>query len=85
MPDIRIGQKADRFLQLVEQESYDRLIRRIRELTSKPHTRSAKYLVGEEGIYRIRVGGFWMLYSLENNNQTLLIVNIDKRSRVYKR
>lgn len=85
VPEIRIGQKADRFLQDVEQESYDRLIRKIRELASKPHPRSAKKIVGEEGVYRIRVGEFRILYSFENNNQTLLIVNIDKRSRVYKR
>jgi mRNA interferase RelE/StbE len=83
--DISIGPKADRFLQGTDQQSFDRLSRRIRELANQPRPRGAKKIVGEEGVFRIRVGVHRILYSLEKNDQTLLIVNIDKRSRVYKR
>ncbi|MDO8874380.1 MAG: type II toxin-antitoxin system RelE/ParE family toxin [Methanoregula sp.] len=83
--EISIGPKADRFLQGTDQQNFDRLSRKIRELASKPHPRGAKKIVGEEGVLRIRVGVHRILYSIENNNQILLIVNIDKRSRVYKR
>ena len=85
VPDICIGPKADRFLQGTDQQSFDRLSRKIRELASKPHPRGAKKIVGEEGVFRIRVGVHRILYSIENSDQILLIVNIDKRSRVYKR
>ncbi len=83
--EISIGPKADRFLQGTDQQNFDRLSRKIRELANKPHPRGAKKIVGEEGVLRIRVGEHRILYSLENNNQILLIVNIDKRSRIYKR
>ena len=82
---ISIGPKADRFLQATDKQNFDRLNRKIRELANKPHPRGAKKIVGEEGVFRIRVGVHRILYSIENNNQILLIVNIDKRSRVYKR
>ena len=82
--EISIGPKADCFLQGTDQQNFDRLSRKIRELANKPHPRGAKKIVGEEGVLRIRVGVHRILYSLENNNQILLIVNIDKRSRVYK-
>ena len=85
MLDISIGPKADRFLQGTDQQSFDRLSRKIRELANKPRPRSAKKVVGEEGVFRIRVGVHRILYSLEKSDQILLIVNIDKRSRVYKR
>jgi len=85
VPDISIGPKADRFLQGTDRQSFDRLSRKIRELASKPRPRGAKKIVGEEGVFRIRVGVHRILYSLENSEQILLIVNIDKRSRVYKR
>lgn len=85
VPDISISLKADRFLLGVDQQSYNRLTRKIGELAHKPHPRNVKKIVGEEGVFRIRVGEFRILYSLENNNQTILIVTIDKRSRVYKR
>jgi len=83
--EISIGPKADRFLQATDKQNFDRLNRKIRELANKPHPRGAKKIVGEEGVFRIRVGVHRILYSIENNNQILLIVNIDKRSRVYKR
>ena len=83
--EISIGPKADRFLQATDKQNFDRLNRKIRELANKPHPRGVKKIVGEEGVFRIRVGVHRILYSIENNNQILLIVNIDKRSRVYKR
>ena len=83
--DISIGPKADRFLQGTDQQSFDRLSHKIRELANKPRPRGAKKIVGEDGVFRIRVGVHRILYSLEKSDQTLLIVNIDKRSRVYKR
>jgi len=63
---------------------FERLNREIREPANKSHPRGTKKIVGDEGVFRIRVGTFRILYSLENNKQTLLIVNIDKRSRIYK-
>jgi len=64
---------------------FEQLNREIREPANKSHPRGAKKIVGDEGVFRIRVGTYRILYSLENNKQTLLIVNIDKRSRIYKR
>jgi mRNA interferase RelE/StbE len=83
--EIAIGPKADHFLQSVNQQIFDRLIRKIKELAVNPQPRGAKKVLSEEGVFRIRVGMHRILYSLEDNNRVLLIVNIDKRSRVYKR
>jgi mRNA interferase RelE/StbE len=83
--EIAIGPKADRFLLSVNQQIFDRLIKKIRELAVNPQPRGAKKVLSEEGVFRIRVGTHRILYSLEENKHVLLIVNIDKRSRVYKR
>ena len=83
--EIAIGPKADRFLQGVNQQVFDRLSGKIKELAVNPQPRGAKKVLIEEGVFRIRAGMHRILYSLENNNRVLLIVNIDKRSRVYKR
>jgi mRNA interferase RelE/StbE len=83
--EIAIGPKADRFLQSVNQQIFDRLSSKIKELAVNPQPRGTKKVLSEEGVFRIRVGMHRILYSLEDNNHVLLIVNIDKRSRVYKR
>jgi len=83
--EIALGPKADRFLQGVNQQIFDRLSKRIKELAVNPQPRGAKKVLSEEGVFRVRVGMHRILYSLEDNNRVLLIVNIDKRSRVYKR
>jgi len=41
--DISIGPKADRFLQGTDQQSFDRLSRKIRELANKPRPRGVSY------------------------------------------
>lgn len=83
--EIAIGSKADRFLQSVNQETFERLHNEIEKLSLDPHSRKAKKVLTEEGVFRVRVGIYRILYSLEDNNRILLIVNIDKRSKVYKR
>lgn len=83
--EIAIGPKADRFLLNVNQQIFDRLSKKIRELAVNPRPRGAKKVLSEEEVFRIRVGTHRILYSLEENKHVLLIVNIDKRSRVYKR
>jgi mRNA interferase RelE/StbE len=83
--EIRFGSKADRFLQDADQTIVKRIARKIGALAENPYPRGAKKVLGEEGVFRTRVGDYRILYSLENDNRTLLVVNIDKRSRVYQR
>lgn len=83
--EIAIGSKADRFLQSVNQQTFDRLSNEIKKLAVNPHPHDAKKVLTEEGVLRVHVGMYRILYSLEDDNRILLIVNIDKRSRVYKR
>lgn len=81
--EIRIGPQAERFLMAAEQQLADRMATRIEELTENPRPRGAEKFIGRKGVFRIRVGDYRILYSLKPG--ILLIVDIDKRSRVYKR
>lgn len=51
--EIAIGPKADRFLLSVNQQIFDRLIKKIRELAVNPQPRGAKKVLSEEGVFRI--------------------------------
>ena len=83
--DIRFGPRADRFLQSADNYVFDRISEKIQALSLNPQPRGVKKVIGEESVYRIRVGNYRILYSVESGENVLLIVNIDKRSRVYHR
>lgn len=81
--EIQIGPQAEHYLMAAEQILADRLATRIETLAENPRPRGAEKFLGRQGVFRIRVGDYRILYSLKPG--ILLIVNIDKRSRVYKR
>lgn len=45
-----------------------------------PHT---KAIVGEHGVYRIRIGDHRAIYRIDYSEKKIIIVKIDKRSKVY--
>jgi mRNA-degrading endonuclease RelE of RelBE toxin-antitoxin system len=61
--EIAIGPKADRFLQSVNQQIFDRLSGKIKELAVNPQPRAAKKVLNEEGVFRVRVGMHRILFS----------------------
>jgi mRNA interferase RelE/StbE len=54
-----------------------------RKLSNDPKPRGAIKLIGEENTYRIRIGDYRVLYEVYYDQKIVLIVKIDKRSRVY--
>lgn len=83
--EIKFGPKADRFLEVADNKIFNRIAERIKTLAENPQPRGVKKIIGEVGVYRIRVGDYRILYSIESEKNVLLIINIDKRSRVYSR
>jgi mRNA interferase RelE/StbE len=54
-------------------------------LTRDPYPSDIRKIMGrKENLFRIRVGNYRILYEVYEEEQTLLIINIDKRSRVYR-
>jgi mRNA interferase RelE/StbE len=86
MLDIKFSNHAARFLKHCENEIYERLIKKVKNLAENPFPSDAKRLINEkEKVFRVRVGDLRILYVIFNESKTLLISDIDKRSRVYKR
>ena len=53
------------------------------ELSKEPPMGDIKPLVGNPGYFRLRVGGYRVLFRIENH--TLFITNIDPRGQAYKK
>jgi len=52
-------------------------------LRNNPVPHDAKAIVGQHGVFRIRIGDYRALYRINYKENKIIIVVLDKRSRVY--
>ena len=82
---IEYDKQPQDFLRKAGRHIAKRIMDKIDELLVKetvPHT--AKSIVGERGVFRIRIGDYRVLYRIEYEKNTIAIIKIDKRSKIYK-
>lgn len=54
-------------------------------LSENPISENSKKIKGKyRNLFRIRVGDFRILYSIDHDSKEILIVKIDKRSKIYR-
>lgn len=81
MYKIIIEKAAEKFLKKQDMKTQDRLLKAIYRL---PDGTDIKKLQGHD-FYRLRVGNYRILYSINNGVKVITIENIDNRGDVYKR
>lgn len=52
-------------------------------LSNNPVPHNVKPIVGKHGVFRIRIGYYRALYRINYENKTIVIFELDKRSRIY--
>lgn len=81
---VAYSNQTKNFLKKADKALARRIISRIETLGNQPIQRDAKKLQGFEGIFRVRVGDYRILYEIDYQNNLIGIVKIDKRSKVYR-
>ena len=82
--EVKLSNRAYKFLKGINRPIYDRIIKKIEKLSEDPFSPDAKRVIGrEEKAFRVRVGDYRILYVVYFDKETILIVNIDKRSKAY--
>lgn len=69
-------QKLDKHISISLSKIEDTL-----SINSVPH--NAATIVGEHEVYRIRIGDYRVLYRVNYSYNKIVVIKIDKRSRVY--
>ena len=69
-----VGQREDR----------QRMVTRIRSLARDPRPFGSEKLSGREGLHRIRVGRYRVVYSVDDAELTIVIVRVGHRKNVYR-
>lgn len=78
---IVIEKPALKFLQKQPKTQQERLLRAIQGL---PENGDIKPMGGHENLYRLRVGSYRVLYSIEENVLIVRVLTIGNRGDVYK-
>ena len=81
--NIILSRTAQKSLSAIPAKQHDRIIDAIQGLCSIPPKGDIKKMQGKSYEYRLRVGNYRVIYSLENDNN-IEILDIGTRGDVYK-
>jgi mRNA interferase RelE/StbE len=82
--EVRLGSKAQQFLRTCDKELYERICAKLEKLGEEPFPHDMKRVVGaKEKTFRVRVGGYRILYIVLLDENVVVIVNIDKKPKAY--
>ena len=82
--EIEYDNQPRRFLRNCDKHIIERIIEKTEStLLVNPVPHDAKTIVGEHGVFRIRIGDFRVLYRINYEQKIIIVVKIDKRERVY--
>ena len=81
---VRFKPSAEKDLRKLPKAMISRVIEEIETLRSNPFPRQAIKLESVERLYRVRVGDFRVIYSVETELQQITIFYIRNRREVYR-
>jgi mRNA interferase RelE/StbE len=82
MYGIIFSEKAERFLDKLNNSERERIIRALERTRIRPEAFLEK-LAGEEG-YKFRIGNYRLFLDLNKNDLLILVIKIGYRKNVYK-
>ncbi len=82
---VEVGRKARKFLlSLTDKRLRDRLQDAIGGLASNPRPPGCLKMQGEDGLYRVRVGDYRIIYQIQDAVLVVLVVQIGNRREIYR-
>ncbi|VAX37883.1 mRNA interferase RelE [hydrothermal vent metagenome] len=82
---VELTRKADKQLQKLPEETQRRIVRALEELEDDPRPHGSAKLKGEENLYRIRMGDYRIIYSIEDNKLIVIVVRVGHRRDIYNK
>lgn len=80
--EIKIDRKALKFINKQPQDQKRRILSAINKL---PHVGDRRKLEGAENLYRLRVGDYRIIYTVDNGQLVIFVIDAGNRGQVYNR
>ena len=81
---IKWKSSAKKELRKIDRTEISKIINEIEKLSQEPYPSNHKKLLGTEHIYRIKIGNYRVIYSIENNELIIEIIRVRHRKEVYR-
>jgi len=81
---IEVSSTAERQIRRLERDDQLRVLRAVRDLGTTPRPRGCRKLRGYDDVFRIRVGTFRVLYSVESDRILVIILKVGHRKEIYR-
>jgi mRNA interferase RelE/StbE len=79
---VVIKKRAKKFIDKLPKNEKIRIVAAIEEL---PYGRNIKLMKGHENLYRLRIGEYRILYTIDNGHLVVCVVDAGNRGDIYKR
>ena len=83
MYELRYSSSALKELEKLDKQTTERIITVLERLRIRPESCDIKKLVGREG-YRIRVGEYRIIFDMNKEILTIIVIKIGHRKNIYK-
>jgi mRNA interferase RelE/StbE len=82
--DVSWQPKALKALRRIDNSDRARLIRASQALSHNPFPSTSRRVIGPDDVFRIRVGAFRLLYTVEKAQLLILVLTVGHRRDVYR-
>lgn len=76
--------QVEKDIKKIPSKIYQRIKEKILLLVNDPFPTNSKKLQDEEGLYRIRIGDYRVVYRLNSKEKFILITKVKHRKEVYR-
>ncbi len=83
---VQIAEKIEKKFKRIPRKEKDRIIKKIDLLAENPRPETCKKLQGSKKspLYRIRVGNYRIIYTIQDKVLLVLVVDVGNRKDVYR-
>ncbi len=81
---VTFARAADRQLKKLPADAQRRIVRVVEPLEDEPRPVGAVKLTGEEHLWRIRVGTYRVVYSIDDQRLLVVVVRVRHRKDAYR-
>lgn len=82
---VRLERRAEKELRSLDQRDRSRVLQAIEALANEPRPNGVKKLKGEATVvWRIRVGSFRILYTINDTVLTISVIRVGHRKEIYR-
>jgi mRNA interferase RelE/StbE len=81
---VEIAPRAAKQLRALSRQAQQRITAALEKLQDDPRPSGYRQLSGGEGFYRIRVGDYRVIYTIEDDILLVLIVKVGVRGDIYR-